>query len=87
VLWRALGRRPPPDIGTPHRPLASTLFIPGQLPVLAQADLEEHQEQCSAQPNQHQGDHEDLAGQSADEDGAHRAGDNEHGRGPKREYA
>jgi hypothetical protein len=59
--------------------LTSARFIASPLPVLAQADFEEYQEQSSTKPSQHQGDGEDLAGQSANQRGADRTDDNEHG--------
>jgi hypothetical protein len=85
--WPAPGPRPPLGIDTPPRALTSTRFIASPLPVLAEADLQEHQEQGSAKPSRHQGDGEHLGGQPADQVGADRTGDNEHGGRPKRQDA
>ena len=81
--WPAGEPRPPLGVDTLSRSHTSTLFIPSPLPVLAQTDFKEYQEHSSAKPSRHQGDGEQLAGQSADQGGTHRAGDNEHGGRPK----
>jgi hypothetical protein len=74
-------------VDTLPRPLASTLFIPGPLTILAQADFKEYQEQSSAEASRHKGDGEYLAGQSADQGSAHRTSDNEYGGRRKRQDA
>jgi hypothetical protein len=63
----------------PCRPPASALLIPSPLPVLAQADLEEQEQNGAAQPEGHQGDREHLAGEPADHRGGDHTGDNQHG--------
>jgi hypothetical protein len=69
----------------PLRRLTPALFIPGTLTVLAEADLEEHQEHGADEPDRHQDESEDFAGETADERGAQRAGDNQSRRRPKRQ--
>jgi hypothetical protein len=54
------------------------------LTVLAQADLEEQQEDRSPESGQHQGRREHLARHPADEGRAHGAEQNQHGGGPER---
>jgi hypothetical protein len=77
--WPAARGRPRLGVQAPSRPLAPLLFIASELPILAQADFEEEQQHCSTEPDGHQGDGEHLAGQAADQDSAHRTGDDERG--------
>ena len=67
----AVDGRPPWGVKTPAGGLRSTLLLPCPRPVLAQPDLEEYQQHGPAKPEGHQGDGEHLAGQAADQDGAH----------------
>ena len=70
-------------VEAPSRPLASPLFVPSPIPVLAQADFEECQQHGFAKPDGHQGDGEYLAGQAADQGGGQRTGHDQHGGRPK----
>ena len=60
-----------------RRRLASLSLVALPLSVLAEADLQEQQEQGSAQPQQDETDEEHLAGQSADQDAARDTRDHE----------
>jgi hypothetical protein len=67
------------------RPVSQRVFL-GARPVLAEADLQEHQEQGRAEPRGHQRPPDDLAGQSTDKDGAeHARHDHEGGRPERRD--
>jgi hypothetical protein len=67
--------------------LPSPLLFPRELPFLAQAYLEEHQEHNSAQTESDQRDGEHFAGQPTDQGGADRTSDNQRRGRSKRQDA
>jgi hypothetical protein len=85
--WPASQRWAPVASDMPSRPLPPPLLVTGPRPVLAQADLEERQQQRPAQAGQQESHREHLAGQSANQHGAHDASYDEQGGGPKRDDA
>jgi hypothetical protein len=58
------------------RPCAALGFS-RPVPVLAQADLEEHEQHGAAEPERQQDERQQLTDQPRDQDGAQRSGDNE----------
>jgi hypothetical protein len=72
-------------IGTQRWRLSSRLGFASPLPVLAQADFEEHEQHGSSEPQGHQDDREQLAGQPSDQGGAGCSGENDNGSRAKRE--
>jgi hypothetical protein len=67
--------------------LALELFIPSAISVLAEANFEKHQEYSAAQPDRHQDDGEDLAGQSTDQQSARDPYDSQRESRPERQDA
>lgn len=68
-------------------PAAPALLIPRLLTILAQADLEEHQQDRRAESRGHQGGREYPAGQAVDQGGGGRTCDDERGGRAEREDA
>jgi hypothetical protein len=73
-------RRPQSGLDTRWGRLASPHFLASPRAVFAQADLKNHQQDGSTEPDRHQGDGEHLAGQDAEHGGAHRTRDDQRGR-------
>lgn len=69
------------------RTFASALFIGGQLPLLAEADLEEDQEQGSPESGHQQSDGDHLSGQAACKCADDPAGDSQSASGSKGQYS
>jgi len=74
-------------IGTQRWRLSSSPGFASPLPVLAQADFEEHEQHGSSESQGHQDDREQLAGQPSDQGGAGRSGENDNSSRAKREDA
>jgi hypothetical protein len=67
----------------PRRPLGSPLCSLGPFAVLAQSDLEEHQEQTPTEPDRYQRDGQRLPDHSGHQDAAERTGEDQRGGRPK----
>jgi hypothetical protein len=77
----------PPGVKGPFLQLAPAFFIVREVPLLAETDFEEDQEQASGESRRHQDDREDFARHSLDQGGTRTACDRQHGGRPKREDA
>jgi hypothetical protein len=76
--WPAVGVGSP-GLYMPRRPPGWPLHIRRPVAVLAQSDLEEHQEQSPPEPDRYQGDGQRLPDDSGDQNAAERAGDDQRG--------
>jgi hypothetical protein len=77
----------PPGVKGPFLQLAPAFFIVREVPLLAETDFEEDQEQASGESRRHQDDREDFARHSLDQGGTRTACDHQHGGRSKRNDA
>lgn len=77
----------PTDLACPPFPLTLALFIAREVPLLAEADFQEDQEQATRQSGRHQDDCENFARHPLDQGGTSTACDDQRGRRAKRSDA